>query len=724
MCASFWPTPIPMTPESLSLRFRIFLFFALIGLGGTALIGGGSWLAWSRIAPLAGPEAVPHLVLGGGLAAFGLLVLTAWVWQLFDQNVARPIQLLSGELTAKAEAGTAEGALTTAPARYLGELAPAADGIAKALGRAQKEKDAEVSAAIDQVLAEKAQLEAVLRDLRECVLICNNEHEILLYNSEAQRLLGLEAQIGLGRPLFRLVTEAPIAHALERLKLRVGAGRHTSHRDFLSVAVVCATRDGRLTLQGRVSLILDPQSDEIDGFVLTLRDATMLISDHAARDHLLKEMLEGLRRPSANLGAAAEILASGEMDPAMHERFVGVVVEEAGTLARRIDRLAGAYNELRIGGWSMNDVSSIALVACVRDRLADLPALEIAHEGPDQWMNCDSFTVVEMTAMLCRQITEAAGTGRIELEAHADHGHVFLDLAWEGVPIPEAASERWLTTPLVDGLAGLSARDVLLHHRTEIWSERIADGRARLRLPLQPAVEDHQSAPASKLPPRPEFYDFGLLRRSRAGALANTRLADLAFVVFDTETTGLFPSAGDEIVQIAGVRVLNGRVISGERFDRLVDPGRRIPAASTRIHGITDAMVADAPDARQILPEFHDFAADAVLVAHNAAFDMKFLQLKEGVIGRRFDNPVLDTVLLSAHLFGQEAEHTLDALAVRFGLSFPEGTRHTAIADAEVTAELLCRLLPVLEARGIATLADALAASEDAVAIRKQQARY
>ncbi|GMG81038.1 exonuclease domain-containing protein [Paralimibaculum aggregatum] len=707
--------------ERWSLRLRIFLFFALVGLGGLALFAGALVLAGARI----GPEATPHLVLAGGIGGLGLLVLTAWVWQLFDENVARPIMLLSGELSATAEAKSTAARLSTDKARYLGALGPAAAGIAEALGRERSTAEGAVKAAIDEVLAEKAQLEAVLRDLRECVLICNLEHEILLYNAEAQRLLGLDAQIGLGRPLFRLVTEQPVRHALDRVKLRFADGRHRTHHDYLSVAVVCATRDGRLTLQGRLSLILDAAGDAVDGFVLTLRDATQPIADHAARDHLLKEMLEGLRRPTANLRAAAEILSGGMApDAKTQARFVGVMTEEAETLARRIDRLAGAYNELRIGGWSMNDVTAIALVACARDRLADLPELELAHAGADCWLNCDSFSVVEMLALFCREIAGATGVGRIEIAATPDGGHVFVDLVWQGVPLGESAFEPWLNRPLVEGLAGLTARDVLLHHRTEIWSERVGPDHARLRLPLQPAVEDHVSAPASELPARPEFYDFSLLRRRAAGKMAETPLTELACVVFDTETTGLFPSAGDEIVQIAGVRVLNGRVIRGERFDRLIDPGRRIPAASTRIHGITDAMVADQPDARAVLPAFHDFAADAVLVAHNAPFDLKFLQLKEGLIGRRFDNPVLDTVLLSAHLFGHGAEHTLDALAERFGIGFPEGQRHTAFADALVTAEVLCMLIPVLNARGVRTLGDALAVSDEAVAIRRKQARY
>ncbi|MGF1502609.1 MAG: exonuclease domain-containing protein [Paracoccaceae bacterium] len=709
-----------MRPERWSLRLRIFLFFALIGLSGAAMITGGMVLAASRI----GAEAVPHLVLAGGASAFGLLLVTAWVWQLFDENVARPIQLLTGELDAKARMASKGGEIPTEPARYLGGLGPAAARVADALGDARGDADGAVRAAMGEVLAEKAQLEAVLRDLRECVLICNLSNEILLYNSEAQRLLGEASDVGLGRSLFRLVTEQPIRHALERLRLRFRSGRYLRHRDYLSLAVVCASRDGRRMLQGRLSLILS-EAGAIDGFVLTLRDATTLIADHAARDHLLKDMLEGLRRPTANLRAAAEIVSgAGEMPAETRERFIGLMTEETETLARRIERLADAYQDLRAGGWTMNDVSVEGLVACLSDRIGAGSGPEIVHAGREVWMNCDSFTVVELLLRLVREIATAPGVGRIAVAAEPSGAHVFVDLIWQGPPLGEARTEAVLDEALADGLAGLTGRDVLIHHRTEIWSDRLSDGRARLRLPLPPAVEDHDRAPAGVLPARPEFYDFSLLTRRVPEYVGKTPLREATFVVFDTETTGLFPSAGDEIVQIAGVRIVNGRVIRGEVFDRLVDPGRRIPAASTRVHGITDEMVAGAPSAREVLPAFHDFCAGDILVAHNAPFDMKFLQLKQGVVGCRFDNPVLDTVLLSAHLFGEGADHTLDALAHRFGATFPEGARHTAIADALVTAEVLAQMVPVLAAEGVETVEDALAVSAEAGALRRKQSAY
>ena len=95
-----------------------------------------------------------------------------------------------------------------------------------------------------------------------------------------------------------------------------------------------------------------------------------------------------------------------------------------------------------------------------------------------------------------------------------------------------------------------------------------------------------------------------------------------------------------------------------------------------------------------------------MLVAHNAPFDMAFLRRHEADICQRFDNPILDTVLASAVLFGQGESHSLDALASRFGIIIPEAARHTALGDAEATAQALVRMLPMLRARGFGTFGE------------------
>jgi DNA polymerase-3 subunit epsilon len=172
--------------------------------------------------------------------------------------------------------------------------------------------------------------------------------------------------------------------------------------------------------------------------------------------------------------------------------------------------------------------------------------------------------------------------------------------------------------------------------------------------------------------------------------------------VFDTETTGLLPHK-DEIVQIGAVRIVNGRMVAGEEINQLVNPGIPIPPSTTKVHGINDRMVAGAPDIVRAASGFHHFARGSVIVAHNAPFDMAFLHRHSERCGLVWDHPILDTVLLSAVLFGASETHTLDALCARLGIEIPRAHRHTALGDAIATAQALVKMLPMLEGQGMNT---------------------
>jgi len=277
----------------------------------------------------------------------------------------------------------------------------------------------------------------------------------------------------------------------------------------------------------------------------------------------------------------------------------------------------------------------------------------------------------------------------------------------------------WELDPLRVGEAGgaQSARDVVERHDAALWVEYDQNAAEAFFRLLLPVAEPHDATPAASAlvrpvaDSRPEFYDFDLFRVSAATrALDDVPLNELSYTVFDTETTGLNPSDGDEIIQIGATRIVNGRLLRHESFEQLVNPRRSIPRESIPIHGITPDMVADQPDITEVLPAFHAFARDTVLVAHNAAFDMRFLQLKEKATGVVFDQPVLDTLLLSAVVHPEQPSHRLEEIAERFGIAVIG--RHTALGDAIVTAEVFLRLIPLLQQQGIRTLGEARRAAE------------
>ncbi len=231
-----------------------------------------------------------------------------------------------------------------------------------------------------------------------------------------------------------------------------------------------------------------------------------------------------------------------------------------------------------------------------------------------------------------------------------------------------------------------------------------------LRVPLlsAPAIAPcHETTPA--VGPRPVYYEFDLFSRQGLPELGSRTLRSMTYVVFDTETTGLNPAKGDEIIQLGAVRIVNGRILQEEVIDQLIDPRRGIPDEAVAVHGITQEMVAGHPTVEEVLPHFHRFVEGAVLVAHNAAFDMRCLQLKEQQSGVCFDNPVLDTLILSSLIHPHQEGHSLEGIARRLNLTVVR--RHTALGDALVTAEILLKLIPLLESKGIVTLDDALKAS-------------
>ena len=275
----------------------------------------------------------------------------------------------------------------------------------------------------------------------------------------------------------------------------------------------------------------------------------------------------------------------------------------------------------------------------------------------------------------------------------------------------------------------LTVRDVVERHSGEMWFERDRarhQALFRFLLPLvgsQGENDGKDAAPAQALLPdqeRPEFYDFDLFQRldDEGSELQDRPLTELTYTVFDTETTGLNPSNGDTITQIGAARIVNGKLLRQERQEQLVDPGRTIPAETIPIHGITQGMVDGQPRIGAVLPVFHAFAQDTVLVAHNAAFDMRFLQLQEKDTGVAFRQPVLDTLLLSAVVHPQQESHRLEAIAERLNVTVHG--RHTALGDALVTAEIWLRLIPLLAQQDIHTLRQAREAAQKTYYARLQ----
>lgn len=166
-----------------------------------------------------------------------------------------------------------------------------------------------------------------------------------------------------------------------------------------------------------------------------------------------------------------------------------------------------------------------------------------------------------------------------------------------------------------------------------------------------------------------------------------------AFTVFDVETTGLDASKGDKIIEIAGIRVENGTILEEHTFVELVNPERTIPWEAKRVNKIDDSDVAGAPTVDQVLPRFLKFAGNSILIAHNAQFDMSFLEVEKQHCWGYVELPeCLCTMRLSKSVFPTEFRHNLDILSHRLGLTLPEA-RHRALPDVLLTAQALLKML-------------------------------
>ena len=205
---------------------------------------------------------------------------------------------------------------------------------------------------------------------------------------------------------------------------------------------------------------------------------------------------------------------------------------------------------------------------------------------------------------------------------------------------------------------------------------------------------------------------------------ASTLLVDLPVTVLDTETTGLDVTQ-DRIVSIGAVRLHGGRLYRSAMLDRLVQPGIAIPARSTAVHGITDAMVAEAEDFPAVFARLAPLIEGTVLVGHNLPFDLAMLRGECRRANIAWPEPLgLDTLLLSSVLDPEAADHSLDGLAERFAVDVRG--RHTALGDALVTAEVYARMLPRLAAAGVTTFgaAQEFASQAKHIAARQRAAGW
>jgi DNA polymerase-3 subunit epsilon len=649
----------------------------------------------------------------------GSLILVAFICsmvRLLFRNYIIPV-LRMAEQTRLITAANPDYRVSPEGARELITLANMINESADAYQALKSEVEVKVHQSHLALKEERNRFAALMSELPCGVVVCNLDGRILLFNNQAQEMLQSRnnqdsgSTIGLGRSIFATLERAPLAHALAVMNHAFEKGQVKPSLGLMTK--LCGDRFIRVNMAPVTSN--SAESRKITGFVLTLEDITGEVDTDSERDRILQKMIDAVQislgKLHRGINKTREVPVRDDMNCERHREVIDQVssdLEDYLAMARQL------YSEHQKAYGNRENVLAETLVTLIANDLLERFAM-VASSSVDGhiWLKIDSYAILQAITTLAGLLKAEHGISSISLHVtQAEDSFATLALHWADQSVPSQSIRDWLELSLFMDSAGSadSPGAIIDKHGGTVTirktDETYCNG-AEVTLPMN--LVDETAGLQSIIAPRPISFEFDLFHQAGQEALGEVALRNLTYVAFDTETTGLNPSEGDEIIQLGAVRILNNRLLHNETFDQLVNPQRAVSRSSVAVHGIDPDLLPSQPLITEVLPKFHAFVTDSVLVAHNAAFDMRFLQLKEEVTGLHFDNPVLDTLLLSSVVHPNLEGHSLDAIAERFNIAIIG--RHTAFGDALVTAEILLKLIPLLEAQGIMTLDDALRAS-------------
>ena len=645
------------------------------------------------------------------LAIFGGII-TALAWRMANQFLRPILEIRQGaELIARINL---DHRIVLDTGDELEDLALEFNHMAENLGKAYDELEERVREATRTVQEERNRLATVLRTMVDGVVVANEAGETILMNPRARIILDMGYTSGIGNPLSRILPSDRLNFHLKRVRQRWEHGRETVED------VLFPLPDGKL-LKGSLSAIPGP-GGERSGFLLVFRNLNRRKSEET-----LREMPQLLRGPLAATSSLVEILKRHRDMPAEKQMaFLEAIDEEMKRLNERVTAIDEANEAAQSTNWPTT-------VSYPRDLLKEslllVPGVQVDIEEDDipiPPVLVEPFSWVSSLSCVLKWLNQS-GTEQLSVSANlrVEEGTVVTTFRVKG-PFKGNPAELEALEVSPAGEQSLPLGDVVRKNRGEFWTRTSGEClEVRLAL-LQADVVSEGDHTGGLFDGEPEFYDFDLfLPRpiiERTDQL-QSELCDLEYVVFDTETTGLRLSEGDKVISISGVRIRRGRIQNADKFHSLVNPGRPIPPESIKFHHIEDHMVADAPSMKQVYQQFAEFVGDSVLVAHNAAFDKKCLELAAAEAGLpMIDNPILDTLFLSYGIHEGTEGHGLDAMAERMGIAI-EG-RHTSLGDARATAQVFLGLISLLPGRGVHTLADAKAFCDRHLLLRWQSSRF
>ncbi len=704
-----------------SFKYWIFLsaiYFALISIIVASLVGSWVSINESQQAALSGmlSKLTPFPLLGTITILF---IIGALINLLFNDYIipilklaesARIISSVNPEHRAQIKNASKE-------IQYLSEII---NQSADAFNNLQRDVTGKIAIAQATLDEERTRLAALMSELPHGVIVCNTDGQVLLYNQQAQELFkenptATEAPaqgiLGLGRSIFSLLDRDPIVHGLEMLHKC-----HTSGRTKMVNHSMITLHTG-LCLRVNMAPVFTEQNNvkTISGYVLTLEDMTHQIESDSRRDMLIQSLIDEQQKDLEDIrDSITNILSRPKLDQEELYNYRKKIDNASQSLQKKVSEARANY-ALHLHALSKNEnVLANNLLDIISNNISERFSINVTPLAPKGvWLQLDSYSMVQAISHLAGLLVTHANIQELllTLTVNEDSG-TELVIVWPKASADMDLLKTWQLTPLITDAKGnlLNFRDTIDNLAGKISPiSEASDEYSGVMISFPPIDQDRRLAMQCEVEHRPISYEFDLFNRGDWKELGQIPLRKLTYAVFDTETTGLHPSKGDEIIQLGAIRIVNGQLLYHEVIDQLVDPKRFVPQESVEIHGIQPALLQGQPTIDKVLPHFHTFVDNSVLVAHNAAFDMRFLQLQEEKTGIVFDNPVIDTMLLSSIIHPYQDSHSLDSLAERLNVTIVG--RHTALGDAIVTGEVLLKLIPLLEAHEIYTLADALAAA-------------
>lgn len=567
---------------------------------------------------------------------------------------------------------------------------------------------------------EKDILAALLEGLPQGIIVCNADGQIVFYNRKVKVIFGrheskIPQWMGLGRSIYGIVDASLIKRGLERIGQKLAEDQKMFSERFLMGT------HGGVTLPAELVPVLNSRH-HVTGFIIYIEDSVEKFQKEQELFTNLQNWQHQLIQSIAVIKASAEVIKDESYDSEQdRQQLVQILCHESNMAARTLSE-----NDI-IDTWYPNqpwpltpvDAAEWCRYLVHRSGASAGVDLDVQNQVLKAQISIDMHHLTNALIFVAGLIAKESGQRKIEGRFYQQGAWLYLDLVWLGQINTIERLKRWKEMiPVVRDLKlDIPLGDIFKLHGAKLWTYQhfVPENHSGLRF-LIPALERAElvsdDGHVTILPDsRPEFYDFDLFHQGgQIPELDDRRLNELTYTVFDTETTGLDPQGGDEIISIGAMRIVNGRILFDECFEQLINPMRHLPWASVKYHGIRPEMLTDQPTIEKVLPMFHEFCEGTVLVGHNVAFDMRMLQLKEASTGIKFINPVIDTMLVSAVAHPAHSDHSLNAIAERLGVTIVN--RHTALGDAAATGEIFLKFISLLSKNGIHTLLQAREASQ------------